>query len=317
LPESTTWRSAFIGALIAIVLSPLSLVVGYYSSKYLAAPKLSVQYIVPVVDTEHMTFDAKLTSLMPPVQQTLAMSQMQLGAYDPSLQGCNQQFENGSLDLACAIRFRTKLKAAEKTLDYQNDLIEKDRSTIAAWDGKSELVIMPLMFPEAGEPLDELARENPKAAIGKLRDYEKAFSKDHDMIETVTAQLDAFVAATPKRTGNVTFKVGVLNSGDSDGVIFPDAGLSCHVSDLKLQSTISAVQSAFLLSSPSPASPFSVVREHSFSEITLELNSTVSRPQDQQNWASLVKSGTQEEFTIELKTSTSPISRKGILPPIH
>jgi hypothetical protein len=54
---SSTGRKALIGTLIAIALNPVSIFVGYYLSKTLAAPKLKIQYASATIQLDPLLLD--------------------------------------------------------------------------------------------------------------------------------------------------------------------------------------------------------------------------------------------------------------------
>jgi hypothetical protein len=314
LPDGNSWRSAFIGAIAAVVLSPLSLAIGYYSSKALSAPKLSIEYIAPSVETETLKLEKSAVS-WPQLEQTLMIAQGPgIGTYDAAFQECQREAEAGAISVSCATELSAKLKQALQFVDFENNIIESDVQTISAWDGRSDLSITPIYLPSMGDPLEVLARQDKRLTINMLRDYEKQFADARKIAEVFESELKTFAEAAPMRTGKVTFRVGVLNSGDSDGVVFPAAKLTCQGSELQLRATNGSSYFGAAPYTAVPSSAFNVVRAHSFTEIMLEINDSVTPPDAQNSWRALVKAQSQDEFTIQLKTSGSPVTGKGRLP---
>ena len=314
MPDGNSWRSAFIGAIAAVVLSPLSLAIGYYSSKALSAPKLSVEYIAPSVETETLKIDKSAFS-WPQLQQTMMIAQSpSVGMYDAAFEACQREAEAGAISLSCATELSAKLKQALQFLDFENNIIDSDVQTIAAWDGRSDLSITPIYLPTMSDSLEVLARQDKRLTINMLRDYERQFADARKVAEAFESALKTFAEAAPVRTGKVTFRVGVLNSGDSDGVVFPSAKLTCQGSELQLRATNGSPYFSAVPAPSVPSSAYNVVRSHSFTEILLEINDAVTPPDAQNSWRALVKAQSQDEFTIQLKTSGSPVTGKGRLP---
>ncbi len=315
MPESNPWRSAFIGSIIAIALSPLSLVLGYYLSKYLAAPKLSIEYIVTVVDTTPLKVNKTLIPELQDVLQTLQSPGPYMVGYDPLFQQCYQQFQRGSLDLDCVKRFQTNLKVYAMVIDYEESLFKQDRDTLTKWDGKpADLKLIPVNASPT-QSLEEMATHDRSSTISTLNDEVRDYDNDRQILEILTKQLDDFVAGGITRSGSVTFKIGVLNRGDSDGVIFPKSDLSSVVSTLKLRTaTNSPVPFMYVppFNSVSTSS-YTVVKAHSFTEITIEIDEATSPP-DMATWKQLVIARNPEEFQITLPTSAKSISRTDHLP---
>ena len=80
----------------------------------------------------------------------------------------------------------------------------------------------------------------------------------------------------------ISFRIGVLNSGDSDGVVSPEAELQF------------AGNSIFLHSGANRR--YTVIKSHSFREIQLIVNEGGSKKDSVEKWQGLVMKHQQEEF---------------------
>ncbi|MGH7837688.1 MAG: hypothetical protein ACREQC_07675 [Candidatus Binataceae bacterium] len=313
--ESRPWRAALVTSLVSISLTPLAAMVGYYSGKVLAAPKLSIQYATPVIETAPLAIDKSMGQTVQQIIRGSEATAPYVGG-NPFFQSqCVQELGSASVSLDCANQFRAGMPQLLDSMDFEKNLMERDRQAIEAWNGKTEIALTPLYLPELGESLEASAYNNKQGTINILRNYENSISDQHKAGVTLLATLSDFVAAPAKRTGKVSFKVGVLNSGDSDGVIFPSATLSSHNFDLTLRNTPPFTPFPYAAVNPTTNGSFNVVRAHSFSEVDFVVDDTKTLPVAQDSWRSAVKSGTQEDFTIQLTTSGRPIGGKGQLPP--
>ncbi|HKV56550.1 MAG TPA: hypothetical protein VJN94_18085 [Candidatus Binataceae bacterium] len=309
----TGWRGAIVTTAVAIALNPLMVMVGYYSSKMLAAPKLSVEYATAVVETAPFALDKSITAL-PILQDIQQFSPYGAFGAPGTFEPCDHQFTSGSLTAECVTQFRTIVQQSLQSIDFSLSYIKRNREAIEQWDGKSDLSLSPLILPNMNEPLEVTARNDRKLAISLLRDNEVSIADIRKELTDFQDKLQVFVSAPIRRTGKVSFRVGVLNSGDSDGVIFPSASLSFHDSKLTLHNgSLASMMAPYV--APFPGVAFNVVRAHSFNEISFVLDDALTPPGAQNEWRSLVTGGVQEKFTIELKTSARPISGGGWLPP--
>jgi hypothetical protein len=311
--ENRPWRAAFITTIVSISLTPLAAMVGYYSSKALAAPKLSVQYADAIPETAPLTIDKSLGQVVRHIIESSEQPSAFPAASPYFEPGCVQQLGSGSVALDCAKQFRAGIPQLLDSMDYYKSVLVQDRQAIEAWDGRSELSLTPLYLPEF-QSLEEAAASNKPATINVLHNNEKLITDERVSAVSLMATLSDFIGAPEKRTGKVSFKVGVLNSGDSDGVIFPSAKLSAHNFDVSLRNTSPFVAAPWS-GNFNPNGSFNVIRAHSFLEVNFIVDETKTLPSAQDSWRAAVKNGTQDDYTIELKTSGSPIVGKGQLPP--
>jgi hypothetical protein len=314
---AVSWRDALIGAGAVIILSPISLSVSYYINKSLASPKLAIEYIAPSVETLGLTVDRSTGSLLYAAEQALGPIG-QVNAFDPMGQECHRQISSGSLATSCVSRYRAVLPSELNDMKLERDDLESNRRAIAAWDRKSALTLIPIEAPNLPQSLESAAAENPRLTAMALNNDVNFLNDKISGISNFMTKLNDFAASPATRTGDVSFRVGILNYGDTDAVIFPSAGLLFHEThlDLRIANPTALSLGVGPVTTTSSAAPvLNVVRQHSFAEITLTVDTSTTSPIAQDAWRSLVKQKAQEQFTIEVNSSTERVSAKGWLPP--
>jgi hypothetical protein len=309
------WRGVFVGTLVGIILSPLSLAVSYYMNRIFARPQLSVQYVTPRVEIAPLIVDKNLFTAW----QRLQMGTQPLSP-DFSIMQCNSEFQSGSISMDCVRRLQGAIQASFNL----NKSIEKDFIDVVAiisrWDGKRNDIpkLLPIELPNFD--LETAIRNDQKEdVLAILKDNASAADDWITQLGPLVSQLSSYNSASSNpRSGNVSFKVGILNSGDSDAVIFPDATLSFQDSHAALRPTPSApgVITGFPQTPFSQLPPVNVVRSHSFTEVSLVIDDTVTQPNVQYAWRDLVINAIQQGFSINLiSSSKKPLSGSSRLPP--
>ena len=161
---SSVSRKALIGTLIVIALNPISIFVGYYLSKALAAPKLKIQYANATVQLEPLLLDpdafAGITRY--PLLQNYLDRQLS--------RGCEGWIRNRKLRRSCIAESIVVVKQFSDTIEFESSTIKSNMDTIANWTADSELVLRPLALPGIGDtPIQSIARQNKGQALELLK----------------------------------------------------------------------------------------------------------------------------------------------------
>jgi hypothetical protein len=328
-PEGKTWRGAFIGAIVAIIISPLSLAIQYYVNRNLAAPKLSMQYLNPAMDYEPFVIDKPTADKWRAAQQMSLPNLYSSVMGDLGTSGCDREVNLGAVSTRCFDLLQSAVRSNRESLEFYLIHIQQDRKAIELWSGKDALRLFAIEVPDLGEPLEVAAREHRKDTIAILHNGENTFAEVVASDDAFLSKMKDFASAKPKRTGQVTFKIAILNAGDSDAIIFPQAanlsfgGASTSQNTLSPKKRIIALRPSVptvpyyrvFVSDSSTTSPFSVVRTHSFQEAVFVIDEGSAGQDDLNAWRSHVVHEDQLDFTITLTSSAGLISGAGTLPP--
>jgi len=293
-----TSRKALITTLISIALSPFAILAGYYVGKVLSSPRLTIQYVR--ADPERESLKIR-TDVLQVIQSDLGLAAM---VKEKVSSDCGTWISDGKLTRTCLSETLNALDQLAGVVSFEEKIATDNITAITSWNPQTELVLVPILVPGVeSQHITELARQDKKRAVEIFRGYVKALELKRSELNTLKTELRQLDPKT-QRTGRVTFRVGVLNAGDADGVVFPDATLA--VIDMKIP----------LLRKASPEDrdgKFTVIKAHSFEDVPFEVNEGRSEREALSKWQDLVKKETQEKFTIILK-SPGEFDKEGRLP---
>ncbi|MBK9107562.1 MAG: hypothetical protein IPM92_04055 [Saprospiraceae bacterium] len=287
-------KKALIGGSIAIILSPVSIILAYYLGQQLERPKLTLTNIeqqFTVVSASGSNNLALPDSVVNPLKMNIELSLLtDLDATD---------FENQMSKEEVSYVLES-LGDANLAYDLTLNLVMTNIKNINSWDGKSEL-LLEFMNPElfGGKTLYSLAKEDPKGALQILRGISLSAEKRKREIERFVNYVTPFINdKTEKlRTGDLNFIVGILNSGKTDAVIFPKGELS-------FQDKIIYFTAKSVANTPG----YSVINSHSFKQIIYKLESSEGNAKDIEEWKAMVKNHASAEFKFKVKSIESEIT---------
>lgn len=167
----------------------------------------------------------------------------------------------------------------------------------------------------SGESLHTLAYKNKKFALNAIQSDIKLKKEILSKLEPLIKNLEELSADQERlRNGSVKFTIGVLNSGKTDGVIYPDAKLKFGSTELNLNKEEEVMPKGFYYSYIKD-DKYSVIEAHSFKELTFVVNIDKNIKENYDKWISHVNKFEQEKFQIELKTGDDYIYGAAQLPP--
>jgi len=142
--------TAVVTAVIALALNPVSILVGYYLSKSLAAPKLTIEYIKPIVQTEALLLDKSTITKM---ADALVSGYPALINEDPSDYECSSEPVYNSISFKCADAFQKSIPDNIDGLNEQAEQLKLDIKAVSAWNGKTALSL-PTLYFTGEQPFD-------------------------------------------------------------------------------------------------------------------------------------------------------------------
>lgn len=246
-------RGALITGLISIVLSPFALVLGYYVNRIVAGPKTAV------VDTSAVPIhkiDPKVVALFYKDAGVLGTFSSAFGG-PPAVAGATQDAVNcqswlhngGILDDRCIVPVRNW---AQATFDYNVAAIPQYQNGTAP--------------PQGG-----LTKDNYITFLTDMRDAA-------DALRTEFAHFDD---ADSGKTGDTVFYVVMLNTGDGDDILYPNAEVRFDGGKLYLKS-----------------GEYATVKSHSFQQTRYEIDRGTTPGDDLKAWAQFVRLNAGTQFTI-------------------
>jgi hypothetical protein len=312
---SFTGKTALLTTLIAIALNPISIVIGYYLSQSLQAPKLEISYVEPEYGLEPLK----------PSPALLAAWNRDPYFRDDVYQGvqsvnptCRGWISETVIRSSCIGEI---LRLTRQTLDRQifdKAKLETEIKKIADTPNGQRFIVS-INF--AGSPACNAF--DKEGCLGELREL---LIDNNTRVEVI----DKFITATEEvnrqqisRTGRVIFHAGILNQGEADSVIPPDAELTTEGRTLALRRAATAgvpdspgSQQGYRFpgeaenASWSPRR-FTPVKGRGFSEVIYEIDEGMSTGANRDNFFAAIKNKSHSEFTLKIKTPDKTLSYKG------
>jgi hypothetical protein len=313
-----TGRSALITALIAIALNPIYIIIGYYISQTLQAPKLEISYADIDYDVAPLKPNTKLLSVWnkDPYFKDFMNQQMQFQS--PTCQGW---FSETAIRPSC---LNDAARVARPTLEqrkFDKEKLEADLQRISdSPDGSrpspsSSLYGLPRCI--------NLVAYNKQDCLSDIRTTIGDLNNMIDVLDSFAKALDELLDQPTQRTGRVKLTVGILNRGDSDSVIPATADLTTEGKTLVMRRAtihpgidapaVSPLYNAPGLVENSGLSPrrFTPVKARGFSEIVFEVDESMSIGKNKDHVFSAIKNKSHAPFTLLIKTQEKALSYVG------
>jgi hypothetical protein len=257
--SSHVGRNALIATVVAILMNPISVVLGYYLNHILEKPRLSIEYVSDTYDIESHALNAEVAKTLssnPDIAENLREVLTRL-ASERGQEPCIDWLNDGDWDDRCIPIVK----------EVATGIIGALRARVASGAA-----------PTGSQP-------SPAAAMQKLAVLESLLRNMQEMEKTDT-----------QRTGKVSFPVGVLNTGDSDGIIYNRGRLKFEGKELWIY-----------------ADAYTVVKSHSLQEVKFMVVENDQDPIAVARWQELVNSHKEAQFELILKTAAKDVEKTSTL----
>jgi hypothetical protein len=296
MAENSTWmvgRNAAIGAFIAILVNPLGIPVGYWLSQKLAEPDLRCQYVNANPNTKPFT-----STNLDKVISNLVLNRLLSEKVD---NWCKSTLNDGQIMTFCIDPLKTAIEGLLRYVKNELDMDSENLRIITAWDGQGPLVLQPTILLNS-EAIISIAQRKKSYAIDMINGYIVQLNGYKIYMEKSISDLEALRATEAIRDGTVSFNIGILNAGDSDGTV-PATG------------DLSFGESHVVIRNYGGLEKYSVVKTHSFEEIPFYVDDKATTKDALDKWHAIVKSRQQESFNLSFEAPTGVIKISGRLPP--
>lgn len=315
-------RNALITTIIVILLNPASIYLGYLLSNRLRAPKLKIEYVEATPEIGSFKLSGELAKqLYHKSNVSDRFTAVMMSGFSKVLEKDEKKQEEAALSILTSISLQSQpttipynlaksiVPAVPLLIEYYNrniSIIEENIQKLNERISTESSTIKLYKFDDFDE--DDMARlvkraqEDKSAVIDYLDEYKKTMEYCINICENLQKELAQVLNSSRlPRTGNVTFNVGVLNYGDSDGVIFPTGELNFAGTSLVLKKLAEE--------------RFDVIGAHSFKNISFAIDLDKSTQGAVKKWDSLVTNYSQERYTIVIKTIRQDCKKTNYLPP--
>lgn len=297
-------RKALITTVIAIALNPISLVAGYFINHYLQAPKLSIQYTIPIYTTAPRQLGAeglKALADSPRMSASIRNTIAQRAPAGSPQSVCTLWLDGKDWNNECDENVTDALNGMQESADVDIAAIKRNIQIIDSWQPASPLVLEPVNTPDAevmrlmqsiqGGQFDR------KRALAQFRFYLLEYERNRTDLQHLKDAFDRMLTAPGAVTSEIAFKVGVLNSGDSDGVVFSTGKVSIGARTFNLNTD-----------------DYKVVKAHSFESVEFEMFYGEMDAEKRKISEIVQHQSTDMPYHIEVKSGDETLNADGVLP---
>jgi hypothetical protein len=297
-------KKALLSALIAIALNPVGIAVGYFVGKWLQGPRLSIKKVI---------VDPSIEANLPP-ELVNTLNNLEQGSPNTPLWRLSPEerknFYSGALSSEMIIFVTSDAEIYKGLLLSDKKNAEDNLKIVEGWKRGEPLVVhrISILNEEElhSESPQQIAERSPKALSGI---YSSALDDINSRLDQLALLLDFLKKNAHNRSGDAFVKVGVLNSGDSEGVVYPEAVLTSAAGEIDLE----ASQPPTFIAGVTDTGGYVVVPAHSFRQINYHVSAS-SRSDARDNWRKLIKASSPGEITVEIHTGSGSFRGGGNLP---
>jgi hypothetical protein len=296
-------RKTFITTLVAICLNPVSAAVGYYMNHILQKPRLQIEYVSENYFVENHKISAKILGELQKDQRLKAslreslMRVQQQG--DPD---CLSWLDGADWSDECIDRVESVAAGIMNTTTVEVEALQSNIDALKDWTPPAPLNLIPNGTVQY-ELLTIQAQKDKQGAINMLQRPSEVLSREVSALKDLAGIFPSMRQSETPRTGDLELVVGVLNSGDSDGVIANRATLTFEGKELWLH--------------PKPDDTWTPIKAHAFQEIRFAVGESEQDLELLKEWKAAIVAGKKIDISVTLKTGANtngPTSAKTLDP---
>jgi hypothetical protein len=301
--------TAVIATVIALAFNPISGYIGYQISKKLRQPRIKIEFV-------NVNFGYKKISLE---QDIVSDIRAYKNVFDKiTWRDLIKSFERPSEFMKFIMEIQADVRISgdghisfdfiESAVKYEDDILSEYDTKIQIIEDNLKILSAQQVFDSALlkkvpdfaiDPVEEAGKRGPKPAYDIVQSWLKKANEERDAFERVLSSFKTILETGRKRSGKISFEVGLLNEGDSDGVVYPDGQL--HIGDR-------------ILKVESENRQYGVIRGHSFSKYVFQIKEEEVAQKDLDYLNALVSNYTPEEFSFAINTTNGTESIRNKLP---
>lgn len=297
-------RKALITTVIAIALNPISLVAGYFINHSLQAPKMGIQNTIPVYTFAPKQLGAeglKALADAPRMSASIRNTIVQRAPSGSPQSVCTLWLDGKDWNGDCEANVIDALNGTQESANLDIAALKSNIQTIESWQPPAPLVLEPVNTPDA-EVMRVMqsiqgGQFDPKRALAQFRFYLREYEKNRTALQQLTDAFDRMLKAPDAVTSDLSFKVGVLNSGDSDGVVFDTGKVSIGGQNFNLSSD-----------------DYKVVKSHSYEAVEFTMFYGEIDAEKRKISEIVQHQNVETPYQIEIKSGNKTLHADGVLP---
>lgn len=310
-----TTRNALIATVIALAFNPISVIIGYLVSKALSKPIINIEFVNPIIGHKDIMLEQDIVSDI----------RVHKDAFDKIThyylietwgKSKNPDFAQNFLkEIAGLGVVASVLRDGKISFDLIESAMRNKSLILSEYDTKIQLIkdnleklshqqvfdssVLKTVPDFKIEILDEAGKIGPKAAYDVVEKWLEKANQEKMALERIFSSLSALLQTGKERSGEISFEVGLLNSGDTDGVIYPEGDL--YIGERRLKTIIEN-------------NNYVVIKPHSFSKYLYLIKKDEVAKNDVDYLSVLVSKFIPESYKLVVKTPNGTQSFKNKLP---
>jgi hypothetical protein len=290
--------------LVSVVLSPIGVALGWYLSHELARPRLQLEFVDPAYHMGTATLSGPAVERLRR-NRDLVSRLRNILAMNSAPMECRRWLDGEDWDTSCHGVVADASIGLRDNLHLGYNALTNNILRVKAWvpPGKlDELDTAPGL-----EQLNMLLMAKPvfnasdkELYLSNARSLASVAKRSLQSLEPFIAELQRMSEVEQPRTGGLSMDVGVLNAGESDGVVRPDGKLIVGDAEVDLAAW----------DSNNGAPYYAVVKAHSFESIRYEVNAMPGQEAAVEKLRALLIDNATEEFEVRLSTTSGAVLKR-------
>lgn len=196
----------------------------------------------------------------------------------------------------------------ESAVEYEADILYEYDTKIQFIQDNLEILSNEQVFDSALlkevpgfkiDAVEKAGKDGPKAPYEIMQNWLEKANEERHTFERVLSSFRTILGKGRERNGEISFEVGLLNEGDSDGVVYPDG-------ELHIGGRIIKVETEKRI--------YGVIRSHSFSKYVFQIKKEEVAQKDLDYLNALVSKYMAEDYRFIINTTTGTESVRKELP---
>jgi hypothetical protein len=270
----------------------------FFINKGLQAPKLSIEYIQDEFATNTNVFSKVTLGRIRAEKGIFAHLRTPIPGY--AYQPGDTRWMDGA---GCTKETARKISEhAQVHMAQDLSILETydfDQAQLNTWDWHTGIYLASVQQGynvTSADSADEV-RQAFFSLQNLLSSVRLRIQRDFDTYAAMDEEAQTFLSSPTKRSGGVKLRVGILNSGDTDAVVYAN------------RATLGFDESNIVIT----GEKFEVVKAHSFTEAVFYTDSPASIGREYDKWKDYVINGRQEPFSVMIQSSHKPLKKESRL----
>ena len=310
-----TARNALIVTVIALAFNPISGIIGYFVSKSLSKPRINIEFVNSVIGYKDIILEKDMVSDIR-VHKDAFDKITRYYLIETWEKSKNQYIAQDFFKELIGVGvIATVLRDGEISFDVIESSMRNKSLILSEYDDKIQIIkdnieilsnqkvfdgsVLKTVPDFKIEPLEDAGKISIKDAYAIVQKWLEKTNQEKMILEKIFASFDTLLKTGKERNGEISFEVGLLNGGDTDGVVYPEGEL--YIGDRKLKTIIENKS-------------YVVIKPHSFFKCLYLIKKDEVTKNDADYLNGLITKFIPENYELVVKTPNGNKSFKSKLP---